>query len=473
MSKRVTKHCSILNYIRHADSDLYELIQDLCIGRMLVPRRNTPGLTFLRPDKALLSKIQSMASGDNPEEAVRVLQSMVLLDNLPTPGDFDDKKDDIPTFLRKKLGVVSVDGKKVNLKNGGECVVDKDFAARNDRGTISVYVLSKELIPTDGEESQFANAKKATRKVKGGAEYQQNKRALFESILKRHCNKEFMDAGNPAMEVLTSLCDYLKTEGKTEEYNSVVTHLSNDTLGSLAIVLQAYRPSDDNMTYVKQDVFSTWAARSNNTSAGYSSIFYYQDDVLDKYHSHMEAGKTLCAGLESNFKKVQLMTASTSAKVNIVGKLAGAYQDIARGLAGVNAVRGAVLSNRKLALAESELRVFSALLHDEARDCIDWNEASKLYSDKCNLIQPYIVADKDQIAMSNMRFYYSSTYLIARSCALCYWPGHSGSSLDEIANEDEMICLDSSLDLKKWTGAYEARNKELAKLRAVLGVAPK
>jgi len=106
MSKSIVKkHCSILNYVRHEDSDLYELVQDLCLGRMFNPRRQAAGVTFLHPSKALVKELQKMAGSDDPEKAVEHLQSLILVDHLPSINDFDAKKTDIPTFRGKKLPV--------------------------------------------------------------------------------------------------------------------------------------------------------------------------------------------------------------------------------------------------------------------------------------------------------------------------------------------------------------------------------
>ena len=47
MSKGVQKYCSILNYIRQADEDLFELVQDLCVVICLSQEKTHPALHFL------------------------------------------------------------------------------------------------------------------------------------------------------------------------------------------------------------------------------------------------------------------------------------------------------------------------------------------------------------------------------------------------------------------------------------------
>ena len=457
MSKRVKKHCSILNYIRRADEDLYELVQDLCIGRMLVPRKGTPGLTFLRPDKALMSKIRTMAIGDDPEEAVAVLQSLVLLDHLPTPGDFDDKRADIPTFLRKKLPVASVDGKKINLDNGAEIVLDKDFEHRNDRPNMSVYIISKALVPTDTAPSDFSNAKTGNnRKIKGGGDFLDGKTQLFDSILAKHAKPGL--TCNPAMEVLTSLCDYLESTGKSDALKAVQSQLSWDTLASLAIVLQPHRVGGDpNTKYISDADAGAWATKYKELG-DLSDVYHYQQGVVDKYEKHMNNGQLNAIG---QIQKLGEQAAAESAKVNVIQKIARVF-DVAKDLI-ENPIRKAVLNNRKLALAEAELRVFSALLHDNSRDGLDLNEAEKLYKKNCNLTAPYMLNDTAQINMSNIGFYFSSAYLIARSNAMVYSPGYTHTSgFSEIADETVMLNIDNGcVDINALRSHYSEQDDKM------------
>lgn len=451
MSKRVKKHCSILNYIRQKDSDLHELLQDLCIGRMLVPRKNTSGLTFLRPDKALLAKITDMAVGDDPEQAVEALQSLVLLDHLPTPGDFADKKDDIPTFLRKKLPVASVSDGKIKLTNGAVIVLDKKFEHRASRNNMSVYVISGELVPTDTEAASFDNATPSNnRKVKGGADYMGGKQALFDRVLKNHCDEKINT--NPAMEVLVSLCDFLKRNGHDELLKLVHSQLSWDTLASLAIVLQPYRNTVT--PYIPVTVYTAWAAESNNKDPLLTAVYYYKPNPIADYAAHMaECGLSL-DGMKSNQNR-EITVASKPSVMAGIKRIFEHYKTDES----LPVARIATLADRNLALAEAELRVFSALLHDNSLACLDVNEAMSLYKSKCTLNMPYIVSQRNQIASSNIGFWYSSAFLILRGCPI-YLPGIEGAGLDQIADDSALIQLDK--DLKSYVegmqSAYDDRS---------------
>lgn len=466
MSKAgVKKHCSILNYLRQTDNDLYELIQDLCMGRIFIPRRNTPGVTFLHPDKTLLGKIKKMAFGDDPELAVQAIQSMVLLDYLPATSDFDDKKNDIPTFLRKKLPVASVSGSKVLLKNGAEVTIDKNFKTRSDRSNMAVYNLSKELVPTDTEPATFVNAKKdKNSKVKGGAVYEQKRKSLFMQILNACCDEK---KGNrdPAMEALASLCDYLKGSNKTTELAVVQSQLSWDTLASLTIVMQPYKSGN---LYLSDECILQWARVASYAG---SSLFYYGNPV-DCYKHNMEAAKTALSRAIPAITTIRRRVADCVAKTNCLPALAKAYREL-HNLDSLPEPRRAVLGNGKQALAESELRVMSACLQDNTKNFFDYNEVVDLYTRHCTLDQPYILSSADQINASNIGFYFSTAYLIARSDALCYVPGIPGDvGLEGIAQETRMITLDRGMvdvnTLKQQYAAMMPTGATLEKLIAAL-----
>ena len=83
-SSGVTKFCSILNYLRNEDEVLHNIIVDLCVSHLLKPKSH--GITFLRPNPAGCSALKKMAA-DDPEEAVRMIHSMVILDHINVAGD--------------------------------------------------------------------------------------------------------------------------------------------------------------------------------------------------------------------------------------------------------------------------------------------------------------------------------------------------------------------------------------------------
>jgi hypothetical protein len=169
-SKKVKKFCRITKFLEQTDKDLYQALDDLCLFGLF--RTRGRGITFMYPtNKEYRKKILAHAYSNNPEKAVDMIRSLVLLDFLPTTADFKNKKDDIPNALHKKLEVLTTDSKEVNLKSGHKLVVDKSFITLRDGEPVAVYKLSgKGELPTTGTNAtmKYNNAKK-TGGYRGGA----------------------------------------------------------------------------------------------------------------------------------------------------------------------------------------------------------------------------------------------------------------------------------------------------------------
>ncbi len=451
MSKSgVQKHCSVLNYVRHADPDLYELIQDLCIGRIFVPKRGSPGITFLRPDKALLKEIQKMATGENPEEAVEALQSLVLLDNISSIKKFDDKKSDIPTYLRQKLPVMSADGKSVKLTNNAEIQIDKDFMSRGDRANISVYIISKALVPAKTEPADFSNAK-VEKEKKGGADFGSSRKQMFEAILTAMNEK----TAEPAMELLVELHCYLVSKNQSVLAELVASQCSYDAVASLACVLQPYK---DDRHYIDDNVVNEFRSymygecKDESEYKSKANMISLRENVAADYEKL--AGCSFAGSAEVT--KLVDNLSSTVGKFNIVKKIKAALGDPQLSNLLPTARKNTTASER---FAEAELRVMSAILFDN-ENAPDKDALVGLFSN-CNLNKPHMLDAESLINASNIGFYYSTVYLIARSDLFCYLPSvaQGGVGLDKIFDENSLVNVNSYFqDKRKGYRAESDRN---------------
>lgn len=422
MSKSVVKkHCSILNYLRRTEPELYDIIQDLCIARIFVPRKGS-GVTFLRPDKNLLKQISSMASGDTPEEAVAAIQSLVLLDGFPSPSDFDSV--DVPTYLRKKLPVASVTSNKVTLANGAELTLDKDFESRNDRTNMFVYNITKELVPSNTDPVDMKKYKSAPKSVKGGGDFGSNKLTLFNNVFKQCFDGETyipsQTGRDPAMEALITMAAVIDPSKR----QAFCSQLSEDTLTSLAIVLRPYGASDG--VFSPADVSKL--AQYTKTEGGLAQYFYYRPQA------------------ETQYQRLRQMGVVSS---DIAGHRASAANQCARPtgpsvirdhLRGLDRGDGAP---QDVKLAEAELRVLAALLYDNGD--VSKSTMDKLYR-TCSLDRPCYIGDSS-MGTPGVALYYSTTFLIVRSDAFFYTPnqGCTESFSSLIDDQADNISVDSPL----------------------------
>lgn len=444
MSKGVSKQCSILNYLRQNDEDLHELIQNLCLGKIFIPRRDSHGITFLRPDKGLTKTLMSMASSD-PEKAVEVIQSLVLTVNLKSLKDFEKYKDNIPTFLRYKLKVSDVDSKKVTLANGAVITEDKDFHARNDRDNISVHIISGQLVPTDGDVAE--PVKPEPKSVKGGANLEVPRRELFELIVRSFC-KHSTDS---AMEFLVALHTWANEKGDKDLVEVIKSLVSYDTLATLACLMQPYRSS---AYYIPDTVL----AQACKDIMGYSgaafveSIHFTANPDCVKVYDELAT----CSDwndLASSMQNKLMEKSETMVKVTAVDTIKKLYHMSLEGLPDMRK-----RAPKSMLFAEAELRVMSAVIQENDAGCLDCDTLLSLFQN-CSLDEPWMCSEKDLLNRANIGFYYSTVYLIARSDAFMHLPSYKGDTLEHLTNDDKFISLNATF--KALNNARREKSKEL------------
>lgn len=168
--KKLKKFCGITKFIQQNDKDLHQALDDLCLFGLFRPRGR--GVTFLYPsDKAYRKKIIDHAYSNNPEKAVDMVRALVLLDYLPSPADFKNKKDDISNALHKKLEVESADANEVKLKSGHKLVIEATYKHLRDGDPVALYTMSgKGELPTTGTAAtmKYNNTNPSTHKGGSG-----------------------------------------------------------------------------------------------------------------------------------------------------------------------------------------------------------------------------------------------------------------------------------------------------------------
>lgn len=162
--KGLTKFCRIYVYIEQREPGFAELIRSMCLEGMLSPGRRNVGITFLFPDAALIKKIEDKAYSGDEEEAVRLIQTLIIPDVFQTSAEFGKR----PSGSRfgVKFDVEKAEGDKVVFK-GFEIKKVKDFAGlRNEN--LAVWDLVKGLPPMTG--AAYIPPEREMNKTRGGAD---------------------------------------------------------------------------------------------------------------------------------------------------------------------------------------------------------------------------------------------------------------------------------------------------------------
>jgi hypothetical protein len=140
--RKPKKFCRLTKFLEVTDKNLHQAFDDLCLFS-LFRTRGTRGITFLYPtSKTYRKKIIDLAYSNTPEKAIDMIKALVLMDYLPRPSDFKNKKDDIPNSLRKKLEVEDADSKSVKLKGGLKLELDTSYVPLRSDDNVVVYKLS-------------------------------------------------------------------------------------------------------------------------------------------------------------------------------------------------------------------------------------------------------------------------------------------------------------------------------------------
>ena len=452
MSK-VKKHCNILNYVKYENKSLYELIQDLCLGNVFSVKR-TGGLTFLNPSPQLTKQILKEANGENPDAAISMIRSLIIMEYVSDLSDFN-KSNDMATHLAKALPDCKVDKNKVVFANGS-VVEQSNFKMRQDRIPIQVFNLSKELIPSDGEKRQI---KMKSKTVKGGGSFSGGRVGVFELLVKQHFEKQ---GNNPIAEFLVALIYHMENIDKSK-YKAIVSQFSTDVLATLAIVLQPYYKGE--IKYVSDVEFKQFSnIYDTKNNAQLASVWCeLKENPVDVYRNEMK--KNASSTVLNNIKQEINTNIGDFNKLNVNDILEKMVTNVMKkeNIGGRNDV--------KLAMRESELRLVLKTYRENER--LDMESCLILFKHKCDLNERYLMLKKADLVDCDLAHYYSVHLLLLHSDALFYIPSNEkrvGVSMngDSITNPNELVLLCNTLVLYHCNEYYDNNQSKVDELRQLI-----
>lgn len=429
MSKTDNNKKSLLSYIQNVNLPLHKLIKNLGMQGTLMNPTSNSGVTFLNPSKELTNELKNVT----PEEQAKYVSALFLQMYLDKPTKFEEATD-IPTGLFQKLDVSKVDGNSVHLSNGGK-LTPKDTLGTN----IAIYDLEDALVSVDGESSVYtADEKPKLPAMTGGFDYKNKgatRQSVFETVLDCYCNckKGEHDGGNkhqrdPAMELLVALALYFKKVNPSL-YDCITSLLSNDTMSSLAIVLQPYR---DSSTYITDAEYADFAEK--NTDAANTKYCYidnpsyvYKAMMKNSASTYSSSLKTICDARSDVLKNVNKPTI-----VTVMGTFFDTIKKVKLPNLRVNVLQS---GSKKLLFCEAELRVIAGIANDNSNGSISHDELQNIYI-KYNLNEPHILSSQNVINELNIAYYYSAVWAMLRSDAIFYMAGISTMALAKTLSSD-------------------------------------
>ena len=135
--KTIQKYCRIFNWIEDYDPDFATVMRLLCLDRITDTNQGITGITFLMPDKEseYRTKIIDAAYSDTPENAVKMIISLVIPKAIPNIKAFNN---DIDIGNKSKIKFPDIDNSKSNkeqisfVTKKGTLVIESVGAKKSD-----------------------------------------------------------------------------------------------------------------------------------------------------------------------------------------------------------------------------------------------------------------------------------------------------------------------------------------------------
>jgi hypothetical protein len=418
----------LISFIENENPELFEIIQDLCLSRMFLLKKKIIGITFLMPNSELMKKIKHL-NNEDPEQLVPILQSLILLMNLPTIRYFEKYMNDIPTFLQKKLPIEKIEKNKIILNNGSIIIPNNNYSNKF-KGPFSVYNITNDFVPINSNSADYSNINsiKENKRIQPNEDNDEfSRHELFQHLF----NNYKKNKRDTFLEVIVSAYDWAEKNDKKDLMQLIKEQSSYDTLASAHIIFQPYK--ENHNLYLKDEEFIDWCH--------YQKYFKYYCDMtkgnpIDRYISLLENIDT-----DANIKhiyKQRKHAEETSSKPTIINILLKSINEITKY---VCSLRQKHYNNTNLAISETELRVISSIMYDNESEI---NEYQIMFSKKLKLDEPFYLTNK-AMKSCNIGFYYSTAYLAIRSNGYLYLSGKSNNIykdiIDNIALEGGNINL--------------------------------
>jgi hypothetical protein len=218
ISKNLKKYPGIAEYLELKHPDVYQLFIDTGMVIYLAPRKQ--GKTFLLPDKKTVGGLQKTVLTNDIEKVTEALSSFIIDDYIPNLSTLEQKKQDIPTLLGKKLLIKTVNKDSATLINNTVIKPLKDYVPLESQGKwkkghTAIWEING-LVPIsdDVPDATYEFVKK---KKKGGAATNEMRNmSSFRKRLTLNVEKQFIDFLNkkrmtdPYINVISNFIDFAK-----------------------------------------------------------------------------------------------------------------------------------------------------------------------------------------------------------------------------------------------------------------------
>ncbi len=314
------KNPSVSTWLKYADPELYEAIDDQGIMGILRPRFGST-LTFLYPaEKSYRDDIITKLNGNDATIGVNMVQALVIKDMLGDASEWLEKKDNIPNALGQKVELSSDSSNKaVVLANGATLTLNKEFKSRDDNIAVWDY-KGKSQMPLDGKPAEFVkraprapgsgNKRKTAAGGNGMPSFPKKsilaKRIQDQAVCLLRDGWEVFQKSNPFTAAVVSLLEYVKLRhsNKLNDFNMLCE--PNSVSAFYAIVM----PYSDSVFFdgavidswlretrgvcLNVDPNAAWVAHVSSLGSLGSNL---HDEILDHKKDDLQRTALIATGL--------------------------------------------------------------------------------------------------------------------------------------------------------------------------------
>lgn len=233
-TKSSDTHCSLYGFIKDKNSNLFNILDDMCAVGLFRPRNP---VTFLNPSDNLTQELVAMVDSGESEEAFKILQSLFIF------GKHDKLDNDMVSYNRKTYST-DISGLKK----------DKSFVQWKSKDNTSVFIYDLPKFPKEGKSAQPPKLIRHKRDVEGSNEGNNKKVEVTEHLFKNPTSEKLM---HKVAYHLNSLLEHIKNEDETL-FKELSLLMDPNMIVSWFILVQPSKTHHASNPHINSQLFNSW-----------------------------------------------------------------------------------------------------------------------------------------------------------------------------------------------------------------------
>lgn len=275
-TKQLRQYPNLIKYFETKHARLYEVIEALGLYGLLVPRKNG-GITFLVPSGEYLDKIHDMAYSETPDDAISMIKSLIIVDFLSTPEEWDKKRSDIPNLLGQRLEVLEVNKEMIKLKGlNGQVILqpDSSFKPMASRNNMSVWNIKSGRISLSGPKAslKFVKTKKGNKQDDVNENQSNGPEDRRIELVEKLENKYDQGNSNAFLEFMATLMRVIRDEDP-KLYEKVRPMLDASPIVSFYLLVEPLKPENGSSYIIPSFILNKCRHKLPNSSRQWKSHF--------------------------------------------------------------------------------------------------------------------------------------------------------------------------------------------------------